>query len=82
MKTGLERIGRNFTPETANRMCLDKRKFDSRNEARDFAIRGRKLFGNSSTSSYKCNLCNGFHLTSLKKADSAAVKRINWRKVI
>jgi hypothetical protein len=79
MKSGMERIGRNFSPETAHRMCLDKRKFESKNEARDFAIRGKKLHGNNSTDPYRCNLCGGWHLTSLDKETSAKSRRRNWK---
>lgn len=78
VKQGIERLGRNFTPETAHRMCMDKRAWPSRNEARDFAIRGKKN-GNSSTTPYRCQLCSKWHLTSLSKQDSAAVRKRNWR---
>lgn len=79
MKQGIERLGRNFTAETAHRMCMDKRVFDSRNEARDFAIRGEKLYGNVATTPYKCALCGDWHLTSLDKEASARSRGRNWR---
>ena len=79
MKQGMERLGRNITPKTAQRMCLDKRKFDSKNEARDFAKRGQK-WGNHSATPYKCPLCSVWHLTSLSKEDSAMARKRVWRK--
>ena len=78
MKQGIERLGRNFTPETAHRMCMNKKVFDSRNKARDFAIRGKKLYWNSSTTPYKCGLCGGWHLTSLDKEASAKARKRKW----
>ena len=40
MTANYQRIGKTITGQDADRMCLKKRQFDNRNEARDFAIRG------------------------------------------
>ena len=80
MKAGIERLGRNFTPETAHRMCMDKRVFGSRNEARDFAIKGKKLYeNNAKLTPYRCRLCGEWHLTSLSKEQGARSRKRNWR---
>lgn len=63
MKSGVERIGRTVTVEFANRSCLDKRPYPSRNDARDAAARNLKTFG-TDTKPYRCTLCGRFHLTT------------------
>lgn len=66
MKQGYERIGRSVHIAQAKRACLNKKRFSSRNEARDKAARQ----SNSSPEwyparPYKCTLCGGFHLTTI-----------------
>jgi len=68
MRTGLDRLGRQITIEKATRMCLEKRTFDSRNEARDFSIRGTKRHGHTVQEPYHCQLCKKFHLATVRKA--------------
>lgn len=81
MKQGFERIGRDLSADAANRMCIDKKQFRTRNEARDFTLRGAKLFpSNKQMDIYRCAICGGFHLTSLSKASGAAARRRNWSK--
>ena len=80
MKEGIERIGRTITPSTAQRMCLDKRAFESKNKARDVIARNRKLGGTVPMDAYKCPICAKYHLTSLTKEDSAAARRAGWKK--
>jgi hypothetical protein len=62
---GFNRIGRTVTPETADRGCLKKRHYASRNEARDAATKLQKKPGNyADLRPYRCGLCSGWHLTS------------------
>lgn len=68
-QTPLERIGRTITEMTAQRMCLDKKTFGGKNEARDFAIRGRKLHNNSVQTPYRCPVCFEWHLSALNSTD-------------
>lgn len=62
MKSHFERIGRTVTVETAHRSCLDKRRYESRNHARDASKRNaRKYPSDKPQRPYRCT---GFHLTS------------------
>lgn len=63
--THIERLGRSITPARAQRMCLDKRQFPTKNEARDFSLRNGKKYGNEQ-GSYRCGLCGNFHLFTIK----------------
>lgn len=47
-------------------MCLDKKPFDSRNEARDFGIRNVKKHGHTNQEPYHCGLCGKFHLATVR----------------
>lgn len=65
MKSGIERIGRTVTLQAAQRSCLDKKRYPSRNHARDAAAKNQKLFGPTAARYwYACTLCSGWHLTS------------------
>lgn len=66
MRTGLDRLGREIPVGRAKRMCLDKKPFDSRNEARDFGIRGVKRHGHTVQEPYHCQLCGKFHLATVR----------------
>lgn len=63
MKSGYDRIGNTVTVEHAKRSCLDKRPFNSKNDARDAAARNGKKFG-LDFRWYRCTLCHRFHLTT------------------
>jgi hypothetical protein len=78
MKKGLERVGRDIQPDRAARGCFDKKTFDSRNQARDHAIRGEKLNGNQPQEPYRCHICGLWHLTSLDKQGRAKARRRDW----
>ncbi len=71
----MEKIGRTVTFKTAQRMCIDKKRFASKNEARDFAIRGQKLHGNASITPYRCPICFLWHLSSLNHTDGNKARR-------
>lgn len=64
---GFERIGRQISVDKAKRMCLDKKPFESRNEARDFSIRGHNRHGHTAQKPYKCHVCGKFHLATVRK---------------
>ena len=63
----MDRIGHGVTIETAHRSCLDKVRYHSRNEARDRNAHLRKKYPDSPPARiYRCTLCSGFHLASIK----------------
>lgn len=66
MRKGMDRLGRSITPARAQRMCLEKRQFHTRNQARDFSLRGEKKYGRSEQEPYRCGLCGKFHLATVK----------------
>lgn len=68
MKTGMDLLGREIPMTKAKRMCLDKRQFETRNEARDFAIRGFRQLAHTRQKPYRCRLCGKFHLSTIRKA--------------
>lgn len=79
MKSGMERIGRSVSVQSAQRSCLDKKRYPSRNHARDAASRNQKLFGETAARFwYACTLCGGFHLTS-KDPELRARSRMSSR---
>ena len=78
MKNGYDRLGRDFKPQTAQRMCFDKVPYDSRNKARDAAAHLAKTRG-FDVHPYRCQVCRRFHLTSLSKEDSAAARKRIWQ---
>lgn len=67
MRAGMELLGREISPELGKRMCLDKKQFYTRNEARDFASRGFRQLDHTHQKPYKCRLCGYFHLTTVSK---------------
>ncbi len=77
----MDRIGRTLTGPTADVMCLKKKRFHGKNEARDYASRMSKRYPeNKGTLPYKCSICLLWHLTSLTKADGHAAKRKAWKR--
>lgn len=60
-----DRIGVSVTLAFAKRSCLDKTRYASRNEARDKAAR-QKNHGLSAKEPYRCTLCDGWHLRTIK----------------
>lgn len=66
MKTGFERLGFDITLKRADRMCLKKKPFDTRTQARDFSLRGAKRYEMQIQKPYKCSLCGKFHLATVK----------------
>lgn len=78
---GFDRIGREITAEAANRMCIDKKRFNTRNEARDWTLRRTKKYPQDKPcDTYKCSVCGDWHLTTLSKESGAAARRRNWSK--
>lgn len=67
MKSHLDRIGFDVSVEQAHRSCLDKVRYDSRNKARDRSRHLRKKYPEAlETRPYRCTLCDGWHLASVK----------------
>lgn len=66
-------LGRGVSVERAVRGCLGKRRFDSRNAARDGATTQRKLHPEFlPLHPYRCSICGGFHLTTKPKRKGKA----------
>lgn len=82
MKKGFERVGRSISVERAVRGCFEKKVFDSRNHARDWAARSLKRHGGDTrgTEPYRCHVCGKWHLTSLPKAAQAQARAKDWKK--
>lgn len=78
MKNGYDRLGRQFKPQTAQRMCFDKVPYACRNEARDAAAHLKKTRGYE-VQPYRCLVCRRYHLTSLNKEDGAAARARIWK---
>jgi hypothetical protein len=76
MRAGFDRIGREVSEQQARRGCFEKRRFATRNQARDRAAQLAKKPQTPPLFHYRCNLCHGFHLTSTKPVDYAAHKRM------
>jgi hypothetical protein len=70
-REGIERIGRTISVYAAKRSCLDKRRYPSRNHARDAAARNLKR-GWGACKPYQCSICGGWHLTTIRPALKAA----------
>lgn len=79
MKTGLDLIGRTVTIEAAQRSCLDKKRYRTKTEARDKAAHIRHSMG-TEQKPYRCAICSGFHLTTIKPEAGGANSRRNERK--
>lgn len=62
---GIERIGRTVSVNKAARQCLDKKRYDSRNKARDRAAMYLRD-GKCEQAPYRCTLCGGWHLATVK----------------
>lgn len=70
MRAGFDRIGRDVGLSQAKAQCLDKRKFDSRNAARDKAALLAKRHPEWEPQfPYRCTLCHGWHLTRTRSID-------------
>ena len=64
MRAGYDRVGREVSVKAAKRGCFEKKPFDNRNKARDWAAR----FANRHPEAdalfpYKGGVCGRFHLT-------------------
>ena len=80
-KAHMDRIGHDVTPERAHRSCLDKVRYDSRNEARDRATKLRKKYPDSPRQRvYRCTLCCGFHLTSVRESGKHPAAPVRFQK--
>lgn len=75
MTSNYQRIGKTITGQDADRMCLKKRQFDNRNEARDFAIRGQKKYDNAPMTAYKCAICGKWHNSQLNNTEGNMARR-------
>lgn len=65
MKSGFDRIGHSVSVEHAKRSCLDKVRYDSRNQARDRSVfLAKKYPGGKPQRPYRCTLCGDWHLTT------------------
>lgn len=67
MKSHFDRIGHDVSVQQARRSCLDKCRYESRNAARDrsrFLL--KKYPASLPTRPYRCTLCSGWHLASVK----------------
>lgn len=64
MRQGFEKLGREIPIQRAERMCLQKRQYATRNEARDAAAKYQKREKTFIARPYKCSLCSLFHLTT------------------
>lgn len=67
MRKGMERLGREVSAARGQRMCLDKKQFQTSNEARDFSIRGQKRYDFVKQKPYRCGLCSKFHLATVRE---------------
>lgn len=76
---GFERVGREIPVDRAVSGCFEKKPFDSRNQARDWAARGTKLYGHAASEPYKCHICGRYHLTSLDKTKQAKARARDWK---
>lgn len=63
-----ERIGVTVSLFFAKRSCLDKKRFTSRNRARDWAARGNKKYARAQEP-YRCTLCGGWHLRTVHEPE-------------
>lgn len=75
MTTHYERIGKTISGQDADRMCLKKRQFDTRTAARDFAIRGEKLYQHVPMTPYRCAVCGMWHNSQLNNTDGNMARR-------
>lgn len=78
MRQGFDRIGRQIGADRAQAGCFDKKRFDSRNKARDFAKRGEKVHGNQPSEPYKCHICGAWHLTTQSKPGRVKSRARDW----
>lgn len=75
MSTHYERIGKTISGQDADRMCLKKKQFDTRTAARDFAIRGEKLYQHVPMTAYRCAICGKWHNSQLNNTDGNSARR-------
>lgn len=75
---GFQRVGREIPVARAINGCFEKKPFESRNAARDWAARGRKKYGNTASEPYRCHICGLWHLTSLPKTKQAKARARDW----
>ena len=75
MTSNYQRIGKTISGQDADRMCLKKRQFDTRTAARDFAIRGEKLYQHVPMTPYKCAICGKWHNSQLNNTDGNMARR-------
>jgi hypothetical protein len=72
MRAGFDRIGRTVTVKQANRQCLGKRRYASKNEARDEASKSAKRHPEwERLHPYGCTICGGYHLSRQRPIEFA-----------
>lgn len=75
-----DRMGRSITVERAQRDCFDKKVFEGRNQARDWAARAQKRHDNPDQQPYRCHVCGKWHLTKLPKEAQAGARAKDWKE--
>ena len=77
---GIDRVGREIPLDRAQRGCFEKKEFESRNHARDYAARKSKEFPATAKNPYHCHVCGKWHLTKLTKDAQAVARSRNWKQ--
>jgi hypothetical protein len=75
----MEKLGREIPLPQAERMCLTKQRFHSKNEARDYGLYAAKKHNCGPITPYRCELCGLYHLTSIPKTDKPLLREAKKR---
>lgn len=75
MRKGMEKLGVEIALPQAQRMCLEKKRFDSKNQARDWGINIAKKFGCALQHAYRCELCKKYHVSQIPNHEKPAMRK-------
>lgn len=74
MLKGMEKLGRVIALPQATRLCLSKKQFFSKNQARDWGISIAKKHGCAIQYPYHCELCGKYHVSGIPKDEKPAMR--------
>lgn len=74
MRKGMDKLGVVIALPQAQKMCLTKKRFLTKNEARDWGIHIAKKHGCALQHPYRCELCGKYHVSGLPKEEKPAMR--------
>ena len=79
MRKGMDKLGVSIALPQAEKMCLSKKIFDTKNAARDWGIHITKKYGCALQSPYRCELCGKYHVSQIPRDELPSMRATRKR---